>query len=954
MNPYIEQIRKKIKGDVHSDAVSRRIYSVDASIYEVEPAVIVVPRSKEDILLTIHIAAENNIPVTLRGAATGITGGCLGAGIIIDTSKYLNNILEINTEEGYAICEPGVVQDQLNNALSPLGYRLGPDTSTGNRATLGGMAANNAAGAHSLKFGKMVDHVIGIEGILSSGEILQFAPLSHGQYTNKRSLPGREGEIYRTVHHLQNEYADEIAKRYPKIPRRVSGYNLDELIKPGDINLAKLLVGSEGTLAVMTEIKVRIVPKLLKTGLCLIYFHDLIQAFENIPDMLAFKPIAIELIDDKIIHTGRASPSLRGKTEWLLDSPKALLAVEFEGASLLQVQDKISSFLRVMKEQKIGYLHSALTDSDTINHVWMLRKSGLGMLLSKRSYSRAIAFLEDISVGPKNLAPFMKEFCAYLKENGKEAGIYGHAGSGCMHIRPYIDLRDSSATSFMFKMMEDIADLLQRYGGALSGEHGDGLIRSWLNPKMFGEKITKACIDIKKAFDPLLLLNPGKIVFPADPEQNLRLSPETPIIKPKTFLNFESEGGFDLAVDLCNGNGLCRKKEGTMCPSFQVDGDEYHSTRARAQTLRGMVHGQLPIEDLSSQQLYDVLDLCIMCKGCKSECPSQVDMAKMKAEALYHYHEKHGTRFRDYLFGYIGSINRVMSSLPTFFNAIQNSFLSKHFLSLMGISPKRAIPKIAKQRFSSWLQEYQQTSSNKKVVLFNDTFNEFNHPEIGQAAVRTLNRLGYEVIVPPWRCCGRPLISKGLLKEAKKSAISMIQELIPHAQERLPIIGLEPSCILSIKDDYKDFVSTEYMQCVADSCITFDEFIAKQCHNGTLPLKFVERSQHVLLHGHCHQKALVGMAPTLAVLRSIPGVQVSEIHSGCCGMAGSFGYEKEHYDFSMKIGELKLFPAVRAGHDAIIIADGTSCRHQIQDGTGKRAMHLAEFIDSILTPLPRI
>lgn len=947
MEEWIQQLKNNTSNEVHSDAFSRKIYSVDASIFEVEPLVVVLPKTKDDIVAVLKIAQEYRIPVIPRGAATGITGGCLGKGLILDLSKYCNKLIEVDYERGYAICEPGLVQDRLNEALSDQGFRLGPDTSTGNRATIGGMLANNAAGARSLHYGCMVDHVEEVELALMGGTVLHFGALNETEWQNKISQNDSEGTIYRAIRNIQSKYSEDIKQHFPNIPRRVSGYNLNELLKP-TLNISKIITGSEGSLGVVTKIKVKIAKKPKHTGLAIVHLHTMLDGLEAIEEMLSFKPLSLEMIDDKIIEMGRLSPSMKYKLSWLIGKPQVVIVAEFEGNTTEEVDDQLKKFAKFTEKQNIGYQTTCLRDLELMNNVWEVRKAGLGLLLSKRTYNRAVAFIEDISIGPDKLASFMKKFTIYLKEMGKEAGIYGHAGSGCIHIRPYLDLRSEAERNMMKKIMEDIAALLLEYNGAMSGEHGDGIIRSWLNQTMFGKRIYQAFNELKSAFDPLDLMNPGKIINGPDPRENLRGSPKTKI---STFLDFTPEGGLELAADLCNGNGLCRKAEKVMCPSFQATNDEYHTTRARAQSLRSVFNGQLPISDFTSRAMYDVLDLCLECKGCKTECPSQVDMAKMKAEFLYHYHKKNGQPLRDYLFGHIGTINRITSSASFLFNSFSNSFLSKKVLGWLGIASQRMLPQQAAQSFSQWLKTSKKTNAGKKVVLFNDTFTEFNHPNVGISAYKILQTLGFEVIVPAWQCCGRPLLSKGMLIQARSKALKLVKTLLAYADQGLPIIGLEPSCILTIKDDFASIlgshseISLEKIQSISAACFTFDEFLEKFLVQGQLPLSFSSIPSTVAVHGHCHQKALIGMKPTLNVLKGIANFKVSEIPSGCCGMAGSFGYEKEHYEISMKIGELHLFPTVRAcSDDTIIIANGTSCRSQIEQGTTRKAFHIAEVI----------
>lgn len=951
MNALEKTLRDSIKGEIHFDPLTRHIYSVDASIFEVVPLGIVIPESKKELALAVEIAHQFHVPVTVRGAATGITGGCLGRGLIIDTSKYLNQVLDIDCNKLEALCQPGVVQDELNRQLSPFGYRLGPDTSTGNRATLGGMLANNAAGSRSLHFGRMVDQIVSTELILASGELLNFHAISDEEWEHKCILNNSEGRIYRAIKKIKSQYREEIEKHYPKIPRRVSGYNLDELLKNEPLNVSKLIAGSEGTLGIASEIRVKIVPKIAYSALGLLFFRNKIEAFKYVSSILEYHPIAVEMIDDQILQLGRASPSLRDRLDWLKEqSPESIFIVEFAGESSEEAQHKAKEFLSDMAARQIGYAQQAILNSSQMADVWDLRKAGLGILLSKRTYSRAIAFLEDLTVGPDQLAPFMERFCAYLQSKGKTAGIYGHVGSGCMHIRPYINLQKPEEMALMRQMMLDVTTQVLEFGGALSGEHGDGLIRSWLNPKLFGERLMLAFKELKEAFDPEGLMNPGKIIPQSDQFEEMRTQTNEKLHSPPLFLDFEREGGFELAVDLCNGNGLCRKKEKIMCPSFQATNDEFHSTRARAQALRTIIHGQLPMKDLTSPRMHDVMDLCLSCKGCKTECPSQIDMAKMKAEFLYHYQEKHGYDWRSWFFAHIGSVQKWLAPLHLPVNYLGRQTWLKKGLEWMGIAEQRPLPQLATRRFSQWLASYQQPAGLKKsIVLLNDTFTEFNHPEIGQAAVYLLNALGYNVLSYSWSCCGRPALSKGFLKSARNQAQTLMHRLLGFVEQGLTIVGLEPSCLLTVRDDYYSLVGERELKSKADvvaaHCLTLDEFLAQLLRQNLFNLSFSAVPKQIMVHGHCHQKALTGMQSTLEVLRAVPSFCVTEIPSGCCGMAGSFGYEKEHYELSMKIGELCLLPAVRSAPvDGVIVANGFSCRQQILDGAQRRAVHLAEAL----------
>lgn len=949
MKNLLTDLQREIEGDVKFDEFTRRIYSIDASIYQIEPVGVVIPKTREDLLAAITIAGDNGVPIIPRGAATGIAGGCIGDGLIIDTSKYLNNIIEIDYDNELAVCEPGVVQDQLNDALAGEDYRLGADTSTGNRATIGGMFGNNSSGAHSMRYGKMVDNVHAAEIAIAGGELLTFAEAEWG---SKSPSTEAETRIHQCIGNIRDNLTEEIEARFPKIQRRVSGYNLDEVVKPGPVNLAKLIVGSEGTLGIASKITVKISKRPKVTGICALHLDNLIDGLKAVEFLLQFEPLALELIDHFIVEMGQQNPVMRNRLGWLEGQPQGLLVAQFDGDDIGEVEEKLERFDREVRREKIAYAQVKMTDPAQIADVWHLRKAGLGLLMARRTSERAIAFLEDIAVPPARVGEFMGAFRKYIHDGGKEAGFYGHAGVGCVHVRPMLDLKQTNDAEFMVRMMNDISDLVLEFGGAISGEHGDGLARSWLNEKMFGPKVYEAFRDVKSAFDPDNLLNPGKIVDAQQPEENLKISPRTQIVEVATFLDFEGEGGLPFAAEMCNGNAECRKMTGTMCPSYQASGDEYHSTRARAQSLATILHGDLPLDEYTGDALYDVLDLCLECKGCKRECPSQVDMAKMKSEFLYQYHKKHGTPLRARIFGAIDVLSRFGAMTAPMSNWVLNAKWHRSLLKSLAIAPERKLPDFTRQRFSKWFRSHTRAGdgSRGRIVLFADTFTEYNFPEIGQAAIRILEALNYEIDICAGLCCGRPQFSKGLLDGVRRKAGRLVEALHPKVRDGFRIVGLEPSCILTIKDEYTSVLRDSRVAEVAAACITIDELLAEAIEDGSLPLKMRDDAETVLLHGHCHQKAVVGTQPTLDVLQAVPGFDASLINSGCCGMAGSFGYEREHYDFSMKVGETRLFPALREStKETVIVADGVSCRAQIEQGTGRTARHLVEVIADRMT-----
>jgi len=957
MKPLFQELNRQIEGEVYGDAMTRQVYSVDASIYQVTPAGVVVAKSVDDVCAAVETCVGAGLSVTARGAATGINGACIGDGVIIDVAKYLTNILEINYEEEYAICEPGVVQDALNRALALNGYCLGPDTSTGARATLGGMLGNNSAGAHSIRFGKMVDHVLEVEMLLGNGERAVFGKVDENAFEVGCARCDQVGEVFRTIRDKVRMNAAEIDAAFPKIQRRVSGYNLDEMIKPFPINLARLIVGSEGTFGIVTKLKVQISKKPKSTVLSVLHFHEFRQAMESMEHILVHHPFSLELMDQHIIELGRKSPSMKGQLDWLDGNPEVLLCAEFDGETVAEAESKQQAFQSQFDRTKMAYHHLKVNQRADQAKVWKVRKAGLGLLMSRRSDSRAVAFLEDVAVAPEQMPDFMEDFTELISAAGKDAGFYGHAGVGCLHVRPMLNLKDEKDVDVMVDMMVDAAVMLKKYGGAVSGEHGDGLTRSWLNERMFGERVYGWFKEVKTAFDPEQMMNPGKIVNAPGPRVNLKGLKSKANYTPKTKYRFGDDGGVNFAVDMCNGNGQCRNPKeagGLMCPSFQAYGDERHSTRARAHALHAVLNGGMAAKEYTGESMKEILDLCLECKGCTTQCPSQVNMTKLKSEFLYHYQEEHGYLIRTKVFGCIDKLNGMAAKLPSVSNWMMKG-PGKLFTEALGIDHRRTMPAYAKQRFSAWFAERQKAGeylqSSQKVVLFNDTFNEFNTPHIGQSAVAVLERCGYEVIVPERACCGRPLLSKGMLRQAKRYAEKLIATLEPYADKDIAIVGLEPSCIFSLVDEYPDLVDpgkVELARKLAKQCYSFCDFVSERIQ----PEWFSDSDVEVRLHGHCHQKALRGTSKTMQALKVVAGDRVQELNTGCCGMAGSFGYEKEHYDFSMQVGETRLFPALRElSADAVVVADGMSCRTQIKDGVARKAIHIAEFLAQQLEPV---
>ncbi|PYS56023.1 MAG: oxidoreductase [Acidobacteria bacterium] len=916
-----EALKKRVTGEVRFDRVSRLMYSTDASIYEIEPIGVVIPRTHEDVFATMEVARDFKAPVLPRGGGTSLAGQTVGNAVVIDMSKYLNRVLEVNIEERWARVEPGVVQEQLNLHLRPMGFLFGPDTSTANRATLGGMMGNNSAGSHSIVYGKTIDHVLEMDVVLSSGEGRTLGEMKFEEAALRGDLEGRIADIVRV-------HRDEIERRFPKIMRRVSGYNLDEFVRNGKFNLAKLVVGSEGTLAAVHQAKVRIEPRPPATALCVVHFAGIVDAIRASDIILPFKPAAIELIDDMIINLARSSLELSRLMSFVQGHPAAILVVEFYGENEAHLRSKLDEMEAALKQNNAGYAYVRAFDSADQVNIWKVRKAGLGLLLGMKGERKPIAFVEDCAVEPSKLPEFFVRFRDVIRKYGTSAGYYGHASVGCLHIRPLINTKDAGDIRVMKEMTDEIADLVVEFGGGMSGEHGDGLARSHLNEKLFGKPLYNAFRDVKSAFDPEHRMNPGKIVDAPPMTENLRYGSEYRTLNIHTHYDFSREGGFATAVELCNGAGVCRKKnEGTMCPSYMATMEDKHSTRGRANLMREILSGKLDAQEFTRHDLYDALDLCLECKGCKAECPSNVDMAKLKYEFLAHYNEANGTPLRSRMFANIHALSHLASLWPSMANwTLTNPGMRRMLDRFAGIDARRKLPLFASGR----------------VVLFHDTFINYNDPGIGKAATQLLETGGYEVRLAERRCCGRPMISKGLAEAARENAEFNVRQLHSFVEDGYSIVGCEPSCILTFRDEYPDLVKGHGVTDIANASFLLEEFIVKEKQAGRWKLDFKRQQTKALIHGHCHEKALIGSRYLKeAMAMAYP---VEEIDSGCCGMAGSFGYEKEHYDVSMAIGRRRLFPAVENNPEAIVVAPGISCRQQVEHATGRRPLHPAEAL----------
>ena len=953
MTDLIRDLKQRVTGEVRFDAMSKMLYSTDASIYEIEPLGVVIPKTPEDVLATVETCGRHGIPILPRGAGTALAGQAVGRAVHLDLSKYLNQVLEVNVEERWARIQPGIVLDELNAQLRPHGLWFAPDVSPSNRATLGGMMGNNSSGARSLIYGRTLEHVREMRVVLSDAQIITARPVSEADLEAKLRAPGLEGDLYRVLQRLVTAHRDEILQRYPKIMRRVGGYALDELVNGKPFNLARILVASEGTLATTLEAKVNLEPRPRMTALMVVHYPRMLEALESTMEILTTGPSAVELVDKYVMDLTRASLEYARQMTFVQGNPGALLLVEYQGNSREELIAKLDRLEAHLTRQGIGIAFTRAIAPEEQQKIWKVRKAGLGLLLGMPGDRKPVAGIEDTAVAPERLAAYIRRLDEIVRAHGTEAAYYAHASVGCLHIRPIIDLKQEPEVAKLRSIAEQVCDLVMEFGGAMSAEHGDGLARSCWNERLFGPRLYQAFKELKATADPKGIMNPGKIVDAPPMTENLRYGGKYRARPIQTVFRYRREGGFDRAIEMCNGAAVCRKKiEGTMCPSFMVTLEEEHSTRGRANALRAAINGHLPAEAFTSPRMYEVLDLCLECKGCKAECPSNVDMAKLKYEFLAHYYDRHGTPLRAKLFGRVEILNRLGCAFAPVSNWVSSSAPVRWLLDRwLGIHRNRQLPPFASQTFDRWFasRNGKGVATQGRVVLFNDCYLTYNYPEIGKAAVKVLEAAGFEVLLPEKVCCGRPMFSKGLLREAKAHAAENVERLSAYAAQGIPIVGCEPSCILTFRDEYPDLLDDPRAESLAQKSFMIEEFLLELQERGVLNLPFKYGAKSLLLHGHCHQKALIGSGPSLQVLRMLPGATVEEVDSGCCGMAGSFGYEKEHYELSLAIGNRRLFPAVTArGPEWEIVAAGVSCRQQIAHATDRQAHHLVEILAAAL------
>jgi FAD/FMN-containing dehydrogenase/Fe-S oxidoreductase len=963
----LQALASSLEGDFYFDDTMRILYATDASAYREMPLAVAIPKNITDIKKLIEFARQNNTSLIPRTAGTSLAGQVVGKGIIVDVSKNFTSILELNEQERWVRVQPGVIRDELNMFLKPFGLFFGPETSTANRAMIGGMVGNNSCGSNSVVYRSTREHFLEAKGLLSDGSDVEFKPISASEFKNKLVQPGLEGELYRNINAILSDKnnQEEIRNEFPKksVERRNHGYAIDMLLETApfteggeDFNFCKLIAGSEGTLAFLTEIKLHVVPLPPKeAGLLCVHFNSIDESLRANLIALKYKPSASELIDHYILECTKDNIEQSRNRFFVQGDPGAILVVEYTAETRDEIIATAAKVEAEMRAADLGYHFPLLFGADT-KKIWALRKAGLGLLANLPGDEKAVPVIEDTAVDVQDLPAYIAEFNLILKKYGLYSVHYAHAGSGEIHLRPIINLKTKAGNQLFRAIAEEIATLVKKYKGSLSGEHGDGRLRGEFIEQMIGKKNYALLKKLKQTWDPQHIFNPNKIVDTPGMNTMLRYEPGQQTPKFNTVFRYNNQDVLQHA-EQCNGSGDCRKTHlsgGTMCPSFMATRNEKDTTRARANILREFLTHSTQPNRFNHKEIYDVMDLCLSCKACKSECPSNVDMAKLKAEFLQQYYDANGVPFRSKLIANFTAAAKFGSIAPGIYNFFAtNKFTGNLIKKASGFATERSMPTLYKTTLRSWFKSYRSihtgTSHRRKVYLFCDEFTNYNDTEIGIKAIILLEKLGYWVDIPEHEESGRTWLSKGLIREAKKIINRNIDKLKNNVNEETPLIGIEPSAILTFRDEYIDLASEENLEAakaMAKHVYFIDEFIALEAENGHIsPDLFTAEKKNIVLHGHCQQKALSSVFHSIKMLSLPVNYSVTNIPSGCCGMAGSFGFEKEHYAVSQQIGELVLFPAVRSQKDDVLIAaPGTSCRHQVKDGTGKQARHSVEIL----------
>ncbi len=942
----LSTLKAELEGDVRFDPVTRTLYATDASIYEILPACILFPKTVEEVQQAVRVCAKLGVPIISRGGGTGLTGGAVGWGVQVDFSRHMNEIGFFDSSARTVEVQPGVVLDQLNKYLKTHGVHFAPDVATSSRATIGGMIANNSCGAHSVLFGRTVDHIVSLDALLSTGEIVRF----------NRATQTQSHQITEKLRRIRDEYWEEIDRCFPKTHRSNAGYGLDRLGPPEvPIDVTKVICGSEGTLGIIVAAKLNLTPLPTRKALLLLHFDQLRTALSTVPAILEHKVAAIELIDRTIIAAGRVNPLIAKQATVVAGNPEALLIVEVTAEADTELNSFLSALQNDARIVERAYATVPTVDESTQADVWSLRKQGLGLLMSNPGDSQPYAFIEDCAVDPTVLPDYIARIDAFLKSEGVEhITHHAHASAGCLHVRPAINLKEGSEIERMRRIAEGVSEIVREFGGTTTGEHGDGIVRSCWLERLYGSRIIQAFREVKEAFDPAGIMNPGKIVNPLPFTENLRFGATFHSKPPKTYLDFSLYNGLQGMAQMCSGVGVCRQRdEGTMCPSYRATGEEKDSTRGRANALRIALSNKGLIDGLDDPALADVLDLCLSCKACKSECPTNVDMTRMKAEYLNRRNQREGVPRRSRLIANMPRLAALGSRFPWLANTVMSSSLARKVMeNHFGLDRRIAPPHFVRTTFRKWFARHSKrlksASTRGDVVYFVDTWTNYFTPHVGKSAVKLLEAAGYRVVCPPTVCCGRPMISHGLLPEAKCQAEANLRILARYTNSTTPIVGTEPSCVFTLVDEYPQLLRSHLMRKLGERTFTIEAFLWKVLSEDPEALRFHKSDIELLYHAHCHQKAMVGTHDANALMKTAFNERATEIPSGCCGMAGSFGHEAEHYDIARKIAEETLIPAIEARGNAKVAVSGFSCHQQIEHHTSAKPRHLIEYLADAL------
>lgn len=948
IDTFVADCKRELRGNVYADTMTRTLYATDASNYQIMPLAVVTPRDRDDIIAVAKLAARYGLPLLPRGGGSSLAGQSVGEAVIVDTSKHMHNLVSVDPEARRARVQPGMTLQALNNALAKYGLKFGPDPASAVVCTIGGMIGNNSTGSHSILYHMTADHIHGLDVVLADGTATHFGPTPRSEISRMVEQGGLLGSIWQQVPAIVECYRSALDARRPNTWRRCGGYNLDRILNADPINLAELICGSEGTFALVSEAELDLVPLPRHTAIMLVAFDDQNASLEAVPYMLESDPAAIEQVDRFMMRMQREAGGDYSIGQFIgNDDPDSVLITEFYGDTPAEVQAKMAKLESILQRHTAGCRIYRFEDAKSQATIWLMRRAQAGLLSRQRGEIKPLNFIEDVAVPVEHLAAYIRQISQATRDLDVDLMVSAHASAGCLHVMPFVNLKTADHIEKMRLITQAAADLVLEYKGAMSSEHGDGLARSWLNRHIFGDEVYSAFQQVKAAFDPENRLNPNKVVNGPDMTENLRYGTNYRTVELKTKFDWSADGGFAGAIEMCNGQGYCRKvTAGTMCPSYMVTRNEWDSTRGRANALRNTLSGTLPLETLYSDEMKEVLDLCVGCKACQNDCPSSVDMTRIKSEVMDMRHQRDGIDLRTRLFGEMPRISQVMTSKPILARLANTATSFKPAAQLVarmiGIAPERHLPKFSPERFSSQHSSaklVQPFENPNAVVLYSDTWMEHHYPEIGEAAKRVLEAAGYEVIIPDYVCCGRTYLSKGMLSSAQLAAERVCERLGPYAAAGIPIVGLEPSCVLSFRDEYPALSKHPQRHALAKAALSFEEFVARNSLRFAPLFQECER-QPILFHGHCHQKAIVGTAPAHQALE-LAGYEVKEIESACCGMAGSFGYEAEHFEISKAMAERSLLPAVRAS-DLPVVAAGVSCRQQIADLSGRKVVHPAQ------------